>query len=362
MTLDQLIEPVSKEDFFSKNWMKEPLYISGGNTFEEVIDVTQINNFLVTQVLTYPFIRLVGNGAELPLTEYIISANNTFNVLNKERVFQLFEQGNSIVIQGAQYQFENLKRLTRSLSKELKGDINANIYITPQKSQGFHPHFDTHEVIVLQIFGSKTWRLYDKDCSFPLKNWKLTLNKQQEYVNSLPAHEFKVEAGDILYFPAGVVHDAFCDDDLSIHITLGIKSPTKLDYLEKILKEAEKIDFFRTPFDASGDGIKLLQENFSNLINKFTTTLERPNTESSLSSSLFIDYCCIDNITKLDNSDFKIGVSNFVPSNGEESSLISSIENNELIEFFEKLDEAGKVKHSKYLKALLRKNIVKINN
>ena len=32
--------------------------------------------------------------------------------------------------------------------------------LTPEGAQGFDPHFDTHEVFVLQVEGHKHWRLY----------------------------------------------------------------------------------------------------------------------------------------------------------------------------------------------------------
>ncbi|WP_420461677.1 JmjC domain-containing protein [Candidatus Palauibacter sp.] len=30
-----------------------------------------------------------------------------------------------------------------------------------RRTQGFRPHWDTHDVSVLQVVGSKRWRLYD---------------------------------------------------------------------------------------------------------------------------------------------------------------------------------------------------------
>lgn len=38
--------------------------------------------------------------------------------------------------------------------------VGANVYLTPPNSQGFAPHFDDIEAIILQIEGSKQWKIY----------------------------------------------------------------------------------------------------------------------------------------------------------------------------------------------------------
>jgi bifunctional lysine-specific demethylase and histidyl-hydroxylase NO66 len=38
---------------------------------------------------------------------------------------------------------------------------HANVYITPGNAAGFTPHYDVHEVFVLQVAGKKRWTLYE---------------------------------------------------------------------------------------------------------------------------------------------------------------------------------------------------------
>lgn len=38
--------------------------------------------------------------------------------------------------------------------------VGANVYLTPPGSQGFAPHYDDIEAFIMQLEGSKEWRIY----------------------------------------------------------------------------------------------------------------------------------------------------------------------------------------------------------
>ncbi|WP_236595498.1 cupin domain-containing protein, partial [Mycobacterium paraintracellulare] len=49
--------------------------------------------------------------------------------------------------------------LSHSLEVELNFPTRVNAYVTPPDATGFAPHYDPHDVLVLQIRGSKTWHV-----------------------------------------------------------------------------------------------------------------------------------------------------------------------------------------------------------
>lgn len=55
-----------------------------------------------------------------------------------------------------------------------------------------------------------------------------------------PIKEITLEAGDLLYFPRGIIHEGFTDKDAhSLHITVSVYQRTSyVDLLEHILKPA----------------------------------------------------------------------------------------------------------------------------
>lgn len=258
-----------------------------------------------------------------------------------------------------------MSELKASLSVELNSIINVNIYITPPSSQGFSPHYDTHEVFVMQIFGTKTWRLYDYKCKYPLKTWELTNSEVKHYIESSPEHEIVLSPGDVLYFPAGVVHDAFCIDELSIHITVGAGSKTVLDFLKYTMEKAEVAEYFRMPLDdGSQESLNKLKSKFSELFDESYSTYNSNNKklEEKIQDSLFIDYCCVDNINKLGANDVLLSQEDYLPENSLEKVIVSSVKQEKVLEFFSSIPLQERVNYQRSLKGLIRKGVLKFNH
>ncbi|WP_262919770.1 cupin domain-containing protein [Niabella hibiscisoli] len=157
--------------------------------------------------------------------------------------------------------------------------VQANLYITPNKSQGFNPHWDTHDVFVLQISGTKTWHLYGFEKELPTKNQSFV---SKDYKKE-PIQTIQLSPGDFLYVPRGYVHDAMADDGISSHITIGVLSFTWARYFNEIFPQLEEFKEFReaVPF-WKGDLTELIQEKTESLRQKlsqlnFNKGIERLN-------------------------------------------------------------------------------------
>ena len=71
-----------------------------------------------------------------------------------------FADGYTIVLDGVEQYVRAVGTLARSIEVELNFPTQVNTYITPPQSTGLVPHYDDHDVLILQIQGSKTWHLY----------------------------------------------------------------------------------------------------------------------------------------------------------------------------------------------------------
>lgn len=251
-TLNKLLSPISTVDFFKDFWRKAPLFITEQHDFDEILTLQEIERYFSGPSLLYPYVRVVGNGNEVELAKYQIINNGSFVVLNKINLFNLLAEGNSLIIQAAQFQFPSLQSFVRELESELGFEINANVYITPRNARGFNPHYDTHEVLVLQIYGRKNWNIYHEiPFEAPIKG-ELTQQQREHYLSTELVHRVELSAGNVLYIPRGVVHDAFCDTDVSIHVTLGLHPTLRLDLVKELVQRLEARTFFREPFWTPG--------------------------------------------------------------------------------------------------------------
>src|SRR3546814_3803345 len=137
-----------------------------------------------------------------------------------------FAAGFTIILNGLERYVGAVAALARGLEVELNFETQVNAYITPPGSQGFLPHYDDHDVIILQIQGSKRWHIYEQEGDVPSSE----LQQREIFVGEglSPATQLILTAGDVLYVPRGRLHAAETLDETSIHLTLGVHPPTML--------------------------------------------------------------------------------------------------------------------------------------
>lgn len=158
--------------------------------------------------LRTPAIRIVREGRILPASSFTraasIAGQALTGLVDARRVLDEVRGGATVVLQGLHRYWPPLTDLITALERELGHPCQANAYLTPAGSQGFAPHRDTHDVFVVQSEGAKTWRLGEEG--------------EEE--------EVELHPGRVLYLPTGTRHSARAQDDLSLHVTIGINQFT----------------------------------------------------------------------------------------------------------------------------------------
>jgi lysine-specific demethylase/histidyl-hydroxylase NO66 len=133
------------------------------------------------------------------------------DLIDADRIMGLFGQGASIVLQGLDETWASLNSVCRTIEGELKLEVHANAYVTPPRAQAMPIHTDDHDVIALQVHGSKRWLVYATtgldaiECVTPL--------------------DVNLRRGDILYVPKHAPHVAATSSETSIHVALAILPP-----------------------------------------------------------------------------------------------------------------------------------------
>eukprot|EP00050_Salpingoeca_kvevrii_P022164 m.122193 g.122193 ORF g.122193 m.122193 type:complete len:509 (-) comp9624_c1_seq1:36-1562(-) len=131
---------------------------------------------------------------------------------------RLLEQGSSFQFHQPQRHIEPLQRILRAMERVFGSLCGANVYITPPGAQGLAPHHDDIEAFVLQVEGRKKWKLYK-----PKQELALTYSDDLDRSSlGAPILEVTLNAGDVLYFPRGTIHEACTGEDaLSTHVTFS---------------------------------------------------------------------------------------------------------------------------------------------
>lgn len=242
------LKPVTTARFFDEYWETAPLHIgrSDNQYFADLLSLSDIETALSCQEFSFPTVQLTEAGQSVAVSEYT-DQNNRIVV---PRLLQRHQQGATIVMSAAHKYLPRLGELARKVQADLQSRTQTNVYLSPAGRQGFNAHFDNHDVFILQVNGKKKFRFYAGGAELPFSESSFDSDHCQ--VGSLE-EEIQLEAGDTLYIPRGMIHDAVADEDeSSLHITLGVYAITVRTVLQEILQLASEKDVrYRKSIDQS---------------------------------------------------------------------------------------------------------------
>lgn len=215
-------------DYHGKQWYHARA--DAPTRFADFLTLADLDDVLGRFGVRHPSIKLVRSGSPVPKSDYLWRDG----MVDPARVAHLFSQGATVIFGGLHDRHEPMRQLCEAIARQISARTQTNIYLTPPDSQGFRPHWDTHDVFVLQVEGSKRWRMYSGGPQLPLKDHKFdpAVHEHGEIEG-----EFTLEAGDALYVPRGLMHAAATTDEISAHVTLGVMSYTWADLLVDCLSE-----------------------------------------------------------------------------------------------------------------------------
>jgi bifunctional lysine-specific demethylase and histidyl-hydroxylase NO66 len=236
--------------FAREHWNTRPLLARAAELprdFSDLLSVAEVDELLGPRGLRTPFFRLVQEGRSPSSASYTRSAvagdRRLNDLADSARVAEQFAAGHSVVLNAMHRVHPPLAEFCRALSTELGHPTQVNVYVTPPGAQGFRAHHDTHDVLVLQIDGTKHWRVYDPVVQLPLPSQPSSGLPADVVASGEPVLDVELGPGDALYLPRGWRHAATTAADRSIHLTVGILQTTWFDVLGDVVRwAAEEVD------------------------------------------------------------------------------------------------------------------------
>ncbi|KZC11548.1 Lysine-specific demethylase NO66 [Dufourea novaeangliae] len=232
-----LIHPLKIDDFFEKNWEQTPVHIKRNcsNYYKLLMSTPMLD-----KILRESYILFTKN---IDITSYENGVRETHNPNGRavpSVVWDYYMNGCSVRMLNPQTYIPKLHSLNATLQEFFGCFVGANSYLTPANSQGFAPHYDDIEAFILQVEGKKRWRLYKPRN----ENEYLPRYSSENFIDSEigePILDTILNAGDLLYFPRGTIHQGETMDTHSLHITLSVYQKNSWgDFLEKLIPDALK--------------------------------------------------------------------------------------------------------------------------
>jgi hypothetical protein len=210
--------------------------------FQDLCTIPDLDAFLADDSAWAPRVGLADSRREgapgVPFGDYTVGDDD--ERIDLPRLFALYDAGATLVLTQMHKVHPPLGRLCRGLERIFLHPVQCNIYLTPPGAQGFRVHYDTHDVLILQVQGEKLWRFWPKP-EVAFANTHTPLEDQPSPTEE-PCTQM-LRPGNVLYVPRGIWHDAMSQgSQSSLHLTVGIVGQSWGDALRAALHLMEQED------------------------------------------------------------------------------------------------------------------------
>ncbi len=228
------------EAFLANRWGRLPEHFKGApGRFASLLPWPTLNTILQEHRLDAPRIRVVKEGKDQPRGAYLQDRNGISGAsapsVRIQELNALLRSGALLVIDAIEETSAPIRALAEDLERTLSAPIQINAYAGWQETQGFKTHWDDHDVMVLQVAGKKSWRVFEDNKPYPVDY------DEREVPPPTPHWAGVLEAGDVLYIPRGWWHDAKPVGEPTLHLTIGIGNTTGLDVVAWLSKRLRQV-------------------------------------------------------------------------------------------------------------------------
>jgi Cupin superfamily protein len=267
--LAAILSPCDVETFLATAWGKSHYYVQGSpDKFSDLLSWQTFNDILAQHRLEPPRLRLSKEGTPADQLNFLdlrtARRGGTIPRIDIERLYKHLKSGATLVLDAIDEMVPAISTTCETLTRIFLTHIQANAYASWGESRGFGLHWDDHDVIIIQIAGSKHWQIFGPTREYPLYR-DVELNTERPQTK--PVWERSIRAGDVLYVPRGHWHDVVAANEPTLHLTFGINNPNGVDLLEWLADQLRDSALFRrdlplfaTPEEKARHTIELRQE------------------------------------------------------------------------------------------------------
>lgn len=194
-------------------------------------DVGELWSDLLGRSARRPAFRLVRDGVTFDGASVTRTARvgdrDLDDLAAPNRIIDAYRDGATVVLQGLHLTNPSLAKLANNLALELDQPVQINAYLSPAATRGLDVHFDYHDVFVVQVEGTKRWRVWDRlerSVDPVVGTHRIPKPRYDELGD--PTLDLTLGPGDVVYLPRGFPHAAESIDDVSSHLTIGVLAIT----------------------------------------------------------------------------------------------------------------------------------------
>lgn len=235
--------------FFTEYFNKKPMLRKAAmpGDVRDILSIRKLDELLHLEVVRPPYIKVNHNGSGVPEKGYtrsvVVQGVNITDTVVPEKIYELFRAGATVTWCSLNQVVPELRDFTRVITDKMAVRTDVVGFMTPTKKRGYLPHHDPVDLFIVQLEGTKRWRLWDLPDERLGDNASYTDEELGE-----PAIEVLLEPGDVLYLPYNTPHAAAAEDQVSLHLSIMMRPRMWKDLLRETFEAvAEDPEFNEYP-------------------------------------------------------------------------------------------------------------------
>lgn len=230
------------DTFLAQTYNRSYALFSGAADTAGLFSWDDLNLIIATQRLEPPRLRLSVDGEMVPVHKYAAPTTTrravTWSRILPAELHARLKDGASLVLDSVEKIHPPVGMAAEGLERFLGTPVQVNAYASWTERQGFGLHWDDHDVVVVQVHGSKRWQLYGSTREAPT----FRDVESPEKPESEPVADLVLAPGDVLYLPRGWWHAVTADQGTdSLHLTFGLVSHTGADLLHWVVDQLRSV-------------------------------------------------------------------------------------------------------------------------
>ena len=246
-SLDDLVSPLPLSEFLGAFRDKRRLHIKARDPRRAQSLLPWRDVEALVSLHGFHDIEVMKNGMVIPPQLYEAESNMS-------TLHDVLVQGASIIVSRIHLKMAPIQWLATAVERELGLEVGVNAYCSFSAGGAFRPHWDRHDVLVVQVHGTKVWRIWDATVDSPIGR---SVDARHD-ITAAPCQELQLSPGDVLYIPRGEPHAAAVSGGASAHLSLGIETLKGVDVvLNHLNAAAGRDEFLRADLPPRGATVEL---------------------------------------------------------------------------------------------------------
>jgi hypothetical protein len=171
------------------------------------------------------------------------------NKVDAKKVAAYLAHGFSLIVTPIEPYVPHLAVLCDRLRARLNEQIKVGVIVTTGKGGAFKLHYDPEDLIILQVEGSKRWKIYGPAVPSPV----IGMKPPEPPPEDVPVFDEVLEAGDFLFVPGGNWHHCENGPGRSLHLGIFFQPPTAWHAIKAATADLVADETFRTPLTRLDD-------------------------------------------------------------------------------------------------------------